>query len=59
MLGPRVGALLSWLVTSNRDLAVASGVAFLFSQLADFAVYQPLRSAADCWPWPPRTWSGW
>jgi uncharacterized PurR-regulated membrane protein YhhQ (DUF165 family) len=30
-----VGALLSWLVTSNRDLAVASGVAFL--------VYQPLR----------------
>jgi len=38
-----VGALLSWLVTSNRDLAVASGVAFLFSELADFAVYQPLR----------------
>ena len=37
-----VGALL-WLVTSNRDLAVASGVAFLFSELADFAVYQPLR----------------
>jgi uncharacterized PurR-regulated membrane protein YhhQ (DUF165 family) len=36
-----VGALLSWLVTSN--LAVASGVAFLFSELADFAVYQPLR----------------
>ena len=38
-----VGALLSWLVTSNRDLAVASGVAFLFSELADFAVCQPLR----------------
>lgn len=38
-----VGALLSWAVTSNRDLAVASGVAFLFSELADFAVYQPLR----------------
>lgn len=38
-----VGALLSWVVTSNRDLAVASAVAFLFSELADFAVYQPLR----------------
>jgi queuosine precursor transporter len=38
-----VGALLSQAVTSNRDLAVASGVAFLFSELADFAVYQPLR----------------
>ena len=38
-----LGALLSYWVTSNRDLAVASGVAFLFSELADFAVYQPLR----------------
>jgi uncharacterized PurR-regulated membrane protein YhhQ (DUF165 family) len=38
-----VGAGLSWAVTSNRDLAVASGVAFLFSELADFAVYTPLR----------------
>jgi queuosine precursor transporter len=38
-----VGALLSWAVTSNRDLAVASAVAFLFSELADFAVYRPLR----------------
>jgi hypothetical protein len=28
-----VGALLSWVVTSNRDLAVASAVAFLFSEL--------------------------
>ena len=37
------GAILSYAVTSNRDLAVASGVAFLFSELADFAVYQPLR----------------
>lgn len=27
----------------NRDLAVASGAAFLFSELADFAVFQPLR----------------
>jgi uncharacterized PurR-regulated membrane protein YhhQ (DUF165 family) len=34
---------LSWAVTSNRDLAVASAVAFLFSELADFVVYQPLR----------------
>jgi queuosine precursor transporter len=38
-----VGALLSWVVTSNRDVAVASGVAFLFSEFADFAVYTPLR----------------
>jgi uncharacterized PurR-regulated membrane protein YhhQ (DUF165 family) len=38
-----VGAFLSWAVTSNRDLAVASAGAFMFSELADFAVYQPLR----------------
>jgi uncharacterized PurR-regulated membrane protein YhhQ (DUF165 family) len=38
-----VGALLSWVVTSNRDLAVASAVPFLVSELADFAVYQLLR----------------
>jgi uncharacterized PurR-regulated membrane protein YhhQ (DUF165 family) len=38
-----VGAFLSYAVTSNRDLAVASGVAFLFSELADWGVYQPLR----------------
>jgi queuosine precursor transporter len=38
-----LGALLSYWVTSNRDLAVASGVAFLFSELAAFADYQPLR----------------
>ncbi|MEX2650623.1 MAG: VUT family protein [Alphaproteobacteria bacterium] len=36
------GALLSALVTSG-DLAVASGVAFLASELLDFAVYTPLR----------------
>jgi queuosine precursor transporter len=42
-----VGALLSWAVASNRDLAVASAVAFLFNELADFAVYQPLRE----WRW--------
>ena len=38
-----VGALLSWVVTSNRVFAVASAVAFLFSEFADLAVYQPLR----------------
>jgi queuosine precursor transporter len=38
-----VGAGLSWVVTSNRDLAVASGVAFLFSELCDFGVYTRLR----------------
>jgi queuosine precursor transporter len=38
-----LGAIISYLVTSNRDVAVASGVAFLFSEFADFAVYTPLR----------------
>lgn len=42
------GAFLSRAVTSNRDLAVASAVAFLFSELADFAVYQPLPGRR--WP---------
>ena len=36
-----VGALLSAVVSPS--LAVASGTAFLFSELADFAVYTPLR----------------
>jgi queuosine precursor transporter len=36
-----VGALLSALV--SPQFAVASGVAFLVSELADFAVYTPLR----------------
>ena len=35
------GALLSAVV--SPALAVASGIAFLFSELADFAVYTPLR----------------
>lgn len=35
------GALLSALI--NEDLALASGAAFLFSELLDFAVYAPLR----------------
>lgn len=36
-----VGALLS--VTTGGRLALASGVAFLLSELADLAVYEPLR----------------
>lgn len=36
-----VGAACSWFVASS--FAVASAVAFLFSELADFAVYTPLR----------------
>lgn len=35
------GAALSWLVAPS--FAVASGVAFLFSESADLAVYEPLR----------------
>lgn len=42
------GALLS-LGVSAPQLAAASGLAFLVSELADFAVYQPLRS---------RSWLG-
>ena len=37
------GAVLSY-VLSAPFIAVASGVAFLLSELADFAVYTPLRS---------------
>jgi hypothetical protein len=36
------GAALSWLVAGGR-IAVASGVAFGLSELADMAVYTPLR----------------
>jgi uncharacterized PurR-regulated membrane protein YhhQ (DUF165 family) len=36
------GAALSWLLGDGR-IAVASGVAFLVSELADFTVYTPLR----------------
>ena len=35
------GAALSWAI--DPRFAVASGAAFLFSELADFAVYAPLR----------------
>jgi uncharacterized PurR-regulated membrane protein YhhQ (DUF165 family) len=41
-----VGAGLSYLVTSNRDLAVASAVAFLVSEFCDFAVYTRIRERA-------------
>ena len=37
------GALLSALLEDARTFAVASGTAFLVSELADFAVYTPLR----------------
>ena len=37
-----IGALLSWWIESPQ-LAVASGVAFLCSELADLVVYEPLR----------------
>lgn len=36
-----IGALLSWWISPT--FAVASGVAFLFSELCDLAVYAPLR----------------
>lgn len=36
-----IGAALSWLI--SPAFALASGVAFLVSELADFAVYTPLR----------------
>lgn len=36
-----LGAVLSWFVAPG--FALASGAAFLFSELADFAVYSPLR----------------
>lgn len=36
-----VGAVLSWFVAPS--LAVASGVAFLLGELADFGIYSPLR----------------
>ena len=44
-----VGAALAWLIEANVELggpvslAVASGIAFLFSELSDLAVYEPIR----------------
>jgi uncharacterized PurR-regulated membrane protein YhhQ (DUF165 family) len=40
LVGIAIGAALSYLI--SPAFAVASGVAFLFSELADFAVYTPL-----------------
>lgn len=37
-----LGAWLSWLI--EPQFAVASGVSFLFGELVDFAIYNPLRS---------------
>ncbi len=42
MIAIVVGAIASWVVGSGK-IAVASGIAFLLSELADFAVYAPLR----------------
>ena len=42
LLAIALGTLLSALV-AGRSLVVASGAAFLFSELADFAVYTPLQ----------------
>lgn len=42
-----LGAALSWLV--SPAFAVASGGAFLVSELADFAVYTPLRERRWLW----------
>lgn len=36
------GALLSWIVADGR-IAIASAIAFLVSELADWAVYEPLH----------------
>jgi queuosine precursor transporter len=46
--GILVGAVLSWLVAAP-GLALASGVAFLLSEAADFAVYTPLRERHLRW----------
>jgi queuosine precursor transporter len=46
--GILVGAVLSWLVAAP-GLALASGVAFLLSEAADFLVYTPLRERQLHW----------
>lgn len=38
-----VGAALSWLLEDGGRIALASAIAFGFSELADSAVYEPLR----------------
>jgi len=39
-----VGAIVSYSIEDGGKIAFASGSAFLFSELADFAVYSPLRA---------------
>lgn len=39
-----VGAIVSYSLEDGGKIAVASGSAFLFSELADFAVYSPVRA---------------
>lgn len=50
------GAALSALVSSR--FALASGVAFLFSELADFGVYTPLRKRFWLWAMVPSNLVG-
>lgn len=38
-----IGAVLSFLLEDGQRFAIASGVAFLFSEFADAVVYEPLR----------------
>lgn len=38
-----VGAILSFLLEGGERIAIASGIAFLFSEFIDFAIYTPLR----------------
>ena len=39
-----VGAIVSYVIEDGGKIAIASGSAFLLSELADFAVYSPLRA---------------
>jgi len=38
-----MGAALSWWISDIQRIALASAVAFLVSELADFAIYTPLE----------------
>jgi len=49
LLGIVIGALLSGFLEDATRLAIGSGVAFFVSELADLAIYTPLRK---------RTWLG-
>jgi len=39
-----IGAVVSFFIEDGGKIAIASGTAFLLSELADFAVYAPLRA---------------